>query len=66
MKKSEFPPGWDAERARRVAEYYENQSDDEAIAEAEAAWRDEKYTMMSIPTRLVPRVRELILRESDD
>ena len=66
MKESEFPAGWDAERARSVAEYYENQTDDEAIAEAEAAWRDEKCTMMSIPTRLVPRVRELILRESDD
>ena len=37
MKESEFPPGWDAERARSVAEYYENQTDDEAIAEAEAA-----------------------------
>jgi len=63
MKKQEFPPGWDAERARRVAEYYENQSDDEAIAEDEAPWRDPHVTMMPVPTGLVPVMRDLIEKE---
>lgn len=61
MNEPGYPPGWDEQRVRDVAEYYENQSDDEAIAEAEAAWRDEKCTMMSVPVHLVPRVRALIL-----
>ena len=34
---TEFPPGWDERRVRRVLDYYENQPDDEATAEATAA-----------------------------
>ena len=39
MSKTEngyFPEGWDEERVRRVIEYYENQTDDDAVAEDEA------------------------------
>jgi hypothetical protein len=36
--KTKFPPGWDEERARRVLEHYENQSEDEAAAEDEASF----------------------------
>ena len=34
MKKSRFPEGWDEARVRRVLEQYEEQTEDEAIAEA--------------------------------
>ena len=38
MKKTnEFPSGWDERRVREVLEYYENQSDEDAVAEHEAA-----------------------------
>jgi len=37
MTQSKFPPGWDEDRVRRVLEHYERQSDDEAVAEDEAA-----------------------------
>jgi predicted HicB family RNase H-like nuclease len=40
-KKSEFPPGWDDERVRRVLEHYESQTEDEAVAEHEAALEGE-------------------------
>ncbi len=33
-KKSEFPAGWDEARVRRVLDYYERQTDEEAAAEA--------------------------------
>ena len=59
-RESHFPPGWDAERVRRVLEYYESQTEDEAVAEDEAAYEDPKYTMMAIPKDLVPAVRELL------
>jgi hypothetical protein len=56
-----FPPGWDEERVRSVLEYYESQTEDEAVAEDEAAYKDNQhYTMMDIPHELVPAVRELI------
>jgi hypothetical protein len=38
MKQSEFPPGWDSERVKRVLAYYESQSEEEAVAEDEAAY----------------------------
>jgi hypothetical protein len=36
--KTKFPPGWDEERVRRILEHYENQSEDEAVAEDEASF----------------------------
>lgn len=62
MKKSEFPSGWDEERVRRVLAHYEEQTEEEAVAEDEAAFEDKTQTIMEIPTQLVPAVRELIAR----
>ena len=61
-KQSKFPPGWDEERVTRVLQHYESQSEDEAVAEAEAALDSSVATVMSIPTDLVAEVRELIAR----
>ncbi len=33
MTKTDYPPGWDEERVRRVLEHYESQSDEEAARE---------------------------------
>jgi hypothetical protein len=34
---NQFPPGWDEARVREVIEHYENQREDEAVAEDEDA-----------------------------
>lgn len=57
-----FPPGWDEERVRKVLAHYEGQTEEEAVAEDEAAFDDRTQTTMEIPTELVPAVRELIAR----
>ena len=62
MKQSKFPPGWDENRVKEVLEHYEQQSEDEALAEDEAAFEDPNQTIMEIPTELVPEVRELIAK----
>jgi hypothetical protein len=62
MKQEKFPPGWDTERVREVLAHYEDQSEDEAIAEDEAAFEDCSYTFIEIPNQLVPTVRELIAK----
>lgn len=62
MKQSEFPPGWDAERVRKVLEYYESQSEEEAVAEDEAAFEAKGQTVMEVPSELVPTIRELIAK----
>lgn len=33
-----FPPGWDEERVQRLIHHYESQTEEEAIAEDEAAF----------------------------
>ncbi len=38
MRQTRFPPGGDEERVRRVLEHYESQTDEEAVAEDEAAF----------------------------
>ncbi|MBI3634758.1 MAG: hypothetical protein HY216_00900 [Candidatus Rokubacteria bacterium] len=62
MNSSKYPAGWDAERVRRVLEHYETQSDEEAVAEDEAAYEAITHTAMDVPVELVPAVRELIAR----
>ena len=63
--KSSFPDGWDEERVAALIDHYELQSEDEAVAEDQAARGDPGQTVMVIPTRLVPAVRELLAGNSD-
>ncbi len=55
-----FPPGWDAERVQEVIDYYESQTDDEAVAEDEAAFALEGHTVMAVPHHLVFAVDGLL------
>ena len=59
---SRYPPGWDEARVRRVLEHYERQTEEEAVAEDEAAFEQGSQTIFQIPKELVPKVRELIAR----
>ena len=56
MKEKEFPPGWDEERVKRVLVHYEQQSDEEAIAEDEAAFEESAQALVNVPHDLLPVV----------
>lgn len=60
MRKSAFPPGWDEERVRKVIAHYEQQSEEEAVAEDEAVFQDLNETVVNVPHELLPVIRELI------
>jgi hypothetical protein len=60
MNHTRFPPGWDEERVRKVLAHYEEQPEDEAVAEDEAAFEDPDQTVMEVSNALVPVIRELI------
>lgn len=62
MKQSRFPPGWDEARVRRVLAHYEEQTEEEAVAEDEATFDNQTQTLMEIPNELVPIIRELIAK----
>ncbi|MBM4071329.1 MAG: hypothetical protein FJ271_20685 [Planctomycetes bacterium] len=59
-KRQRFPAGWDQDRVRKLAEHYDNQTEDEQVAEHEAARRAENQTIMVVPTELVPEIVRLI------
>ena len=62
MSRAQYPSGWNEERVRRVLEHYDAQSDEEAVAEDEAAYEETTHTAMNVPVELVPMVRELIAK----
>ncbi len=64
MRKTRFPPGWNEDRVRKVLEHYEKQSEEEAVAEDEAAFEGQTDTVMKVPCELVPAVRELIAKRT--
>ncbi|HZA20127.1 MAG TPA: hypothetical protein VE889_04655 [Actinomycetota bacterium] len=61
-KESKFPPGWDEERVRRLFSHYEKQTEEEAVAEDEAAFEDESQAFIEVPKELIPEVRRLLAR----
>ena len=61
---SPYPKGWNRKRVQAVIDYYENQTDDEAIAEAEAAYHKHNVAMMEVPLELVPVVRRLLAKKA--
>lgn len=60
MANTRFPPGWDEERVQRVLAHYETQTEEEAVAEDEAAFESSGQVVMEVPKELVPAIRELI------
>jgi hypothetical protein len=61
-KQNRFPPGWNEARVQRVLDHYDTQSDVEAVAEDEAAYRSTTRTVMKVPVKLVPAVRALLAK----
>jgi hypothetical protein len=62
MRQLKYPAAWDEKRVRRVLKHYEAQSDEEAVAEDQAAYEATTHTAMEVPVELVPTVRELIAK----
>lgn len=62
MRRTRFPEGWNEQRVRELLEHYEAQSDEEAVAEDEAAFESTTHTAMEVPVDLVPKVREMMAK----
>ena len=62
MKQSKFTKGWDQVRVQQVIAHYEAQSEEEIVAEDEAAFDPAHATLMEVPADLVPAVRQLIAK----
>jgi hypothetical protein len=62
-RKQKYPAGWDEKRIRKLAEHYDNQTEDEQVAEHEEAFRAKNQTVMVVPTELVPEIIKMINRK---
>lgn len=62
MRQTRYPQGWNEERVKQVLHHYEQQSEEEAVAEDEAALEQPSQTMIEVPRELVPAIRELIAK----
>ncbi|MEK6703984.1 MAG: hypothetical protein AABZ53_17130 [Planctomycetota bacterium] len=62
MKKdtNKYPKGLDAKKVRAILDYHENQTEDEAIAEAEAAWENSRTSLVRVPIELAAEVRGFV------
>lgn len=61
MNESKYPAGWDAERVKKLIDYYESLSEDEEVAEDEAGISEgQGQTMVTVPEELLPSVRRLL------
>lgn len=65
MRKNKFPPGWDQEGVRKVLAHYEQQTEEEAVAEDEAAFEDSTQTVIEVPKQLLPAIRELLAKHKE-
>jgi hypothetical protein len=59
-----YPRGWDRKKVQSVIDYYEQQSDEAAIAEARRAYRKRTTSLIEVPIKLLPQVRKLISRRA--
>jgi hypothetical protein len=62
--RNRFPKGWSERKVKELIRHYENQSEDEAVAEDEAAYQSTRTTMVAVPVELVPQVQKLIAKRA--
>ena len=63
MKQTRYPTGWNEERVRKLLQHYATQTEEEAVAEDEAAFRQRDQAVMVVPKHLVPTITRMIARE---
>ena len=59
-----YPKGLSAAKVKSVIAFYDRQSEDDAVAEADAAWENSRTSLVRVPTSLVPQVEALIAKHS--
>jgi hypothetical protein len=62
--RNRLPKGWDEKAVKQLIKHFESQTEDEAVAEDEAAYASTRLTMMAVPVELVPKVQRLITKRA--
>lgn len=60
MNDQQFPPGWNAERVRRLIAHYDALDEEQQVAEDEAAGEQPGQTTVVVPVELVSAIRAML------
>ena len=61
MSEQRFPPGWNEERVKRLIAHYDSLTEEEQVAEDEAAVTEhDGQTVVTVPESLLPAIRQLL------
>ena len=61
MSEQKFPPGWDAERVKKLIDHYDQISEGDLEVEDEAATEEhDGQTVIAVPNDLLPAIRKLL------
>jgi hypothetical protein len=61
MSEQNLPTGWDNERVSRLISHYDEISEDELVAEDEAAVAEQAgQAVIAVPDDLLPAIRQLL------
>jgi hypothetical protein len=66
MSDQKFPPGWNAERVRRLIAHYDALDEEQQVAEDEAAGEQPGQTTVVVPVEFMPAIREMLAHRSGD
>ena len=57
---NKYPRGWNRKKIQELAEHYENQTENEAVAEMEAAFKEPDQAVVFVPRSLLPQIHKLL------
>jgi hypothetical protein len=57
---NKYPRGWNRKMIQELADHYDNQTEEDAVAEDESAFKDPQQTVMLVPRALVPKFNKLL------
>lgn len=61
MTERRYPAGWDKDRVMRLIEHYDAMTEEELVAEDEAAVSEQPgQTVITVPDALLPAIRQLL------
>ena len=63
MNQEKFPPGWDAQRVRRLIAHYETLDEEQEVAEDEAAQEQPSQTSVVVPIEFMPAIRQMLAQK---
>jgi hypothetical protein len=63
MNQQTFPPGWDADRVRRLIARYESLDEEQQVAEDEAAQERPGQATVVVPVEFMPAIRQMLAQK---